>query len=149
MRTYDDREWGQGIAESANSEADAARRAAVASLDLPGLSADLIENEQFRFLAAELATAGHSPAAWTTSTTPRRRDSTSTPTGSRVGPRWSGCWNPGAIRPGARFEAPEREVERYDKGIEAYAQRLTRPGRTVAVTLDDIQVTYNDAPTRP
>lgn len=61
VRTYDDREWAQGIAESANGEEDAARRAAVASMDLPGLSADLIEDEQFRALAVELATAGHMP----------------------------------------------------------------------------------------
>ncbi|MER6273900.1 hypothetical protein ACFY0B_43470 [Streptomyces sp. NPDC001797] len=32
LRTYDDQEWAQGIAESANSKADAARRAHVASL---------------------------------------------------------------------------------------------------------------------
>ncbi|OIJ99026.1 hypothetical protein BIV25_11005 [Streptomyces sp. MUSC 14] len=42
LRTYDDQEWAQGIAENKNRVADAAQRAAVASLDLPGLSEDLV-----------------------------------------------------------------------------------------------------------
>jgi hypothetical protein len=150
VRAYDDREWAQRIAESANGEEDAARRAVVASMDLPGLSADLIEDEQFRALAVELATAGHMPYGLTDV------DYTQTP-GFHIYP----CAEPGrakvarllepwgAIRPGARFEAPEREVERYDKDMEAYARLLARPGRTVAVMLDGIQVTYNDPPTRP
>lgn len=61
VRTYDDAQWAQRIAESANSEDEAARRAATPSPDLPGLSDDLIEVEQVRALAVELAMAGHMP----------------------------------------------------------------------------------------
>ncbi|MCX4596774.1 hypothetical protein OG819_46220 [Streptomyces sp. NBC_01549] len=150
VRTYDDREWAQGIAESANGEEDAARRAAVASMDLPGLSADLIEDEQFRSLAVELATAGHMPyglADVDYTQTPGFHIYPSAEPGRAKVARLLEPW--GAIRPGARFEAPEREVELYDKDMEAYARLLTRPGRTVAVMLDGIQVTYNNPPTRP
>ncbi|MER5924895.1 hypothetical protein [Streptomyces mirabilis] len=150
VRTYDDREWAQGIAESANGEEDAARRAAVASMDLPGLSADLIEDEQFRALAVELATAGHMPYGLDDvdyTQTPGFHIYPSAEPGRAKVARLLEPW--GAIRPGARFEAPEREVERYDKDMEAYARLLTRPGQTVAVMLDGIQVTYNGPPNRP
>lgn len=150
VRTYDDREWAQGIAESANGEEDAARRAQVASMDLPGLSADLIEDEQFRTLAVELATAGHMPYGLTDvdyTQTPGFHIYPSAEPGRAKVARLLEPW--GAIRPGARFEAPEREVERYDKDMEAYARLLARPGRTVAVMVDGIQVTYNNPPTRP
>ncbi|NUK21648.1 hypothetical protein [Streptomyces lunaelactis] len=150
VRTYDDREWAQRIAESANSEEDAARRSEVASMDLPGLSADLIEDEQFRTLAVELAIAGHMPyglADVDYTQTPGFHIYPSAEPGTAKVARLLEPW--GAIRPGARFEAPEREVERYDKDMEAYARLLSRPGRTVAVMLDGIQVTYNDPPTRP
>ncbi|MEU2588250.1 hypothetical protein ABZ612_36425 [Streptomyces avermitilis] len=149
VRTYDDREWAQGIAESANSSEDAARRAAVASLDLPGLSEDLIEEEQFRLLAVELATAGHMPyglADVDYTQTPGFHIYPSAEPGRAKVARLLEPW--GAIRPGSRFEAPEREVERYDEDMEAYARLLARAGRTVAVMLDGIQVTYNDPPTR-
>jgi hypothetical protein len=150
LRTYDDQEWAQGIAQSANSEADAARRAAVASLDLPGLSEDLIEEEQWRALAVELATAGHMPYGLDDV------DYTQTP-GFHIYP----CAEPGtakvarllepwgAIQPGARCEAPEREAERYVKDMEAYARLLASPGRTVAVRPDGIHVTFSDPPPGP
>ncbi|MET8453756.1 hypothetical protein [Streptomyces sp. NPDC005209] len=150
LRTYDDQEWAQGITESANSEADAARRATVASLDLPGLSEDLIEEEQWRSLAVELATAGHMPYGLDDvdyTQTPGFHIYLSAEPGTTKVARLLEPW--GAIRPGARFEAPEREVERYDKDMEAYARLLTSPGRTVAVRLDGIQVTFSDPPTRP
>ncbi|MBL1110501.1 hypothetical protein JK361_39180 [Streptomyces sp. 5-8] len=150
LRTYDDREWAHGIAESANGEEDAARRAAAASLDLPGLSADLIEDEQFRALAVGLATAGHIPYGLTDvdyTQTPGFHIYPSAEPGRVKVARLLEPW--GAIRPGARFKAPEREVERYDKDMEAYARLLTRPGQTAAVMLDGIQVTYNDPLTKP
>ncbi|PWI04911.1 hypothetical protein DIZ27_42420 [Streptomyces sp. NWU339] len=150
VRTYDDREWAQGIAESANGEADAARRAQVASMDLPGLSADLIEDEQFRALAVELATTGHMPYGLPEidyTQTPGFHIYPSAEPGTAKVARLLEPW--GAIRPGARCEAPEREVERYDEDMEAYARLLTRPGRTVAVRLDGVQVTFSEPPTRP
>ncbi|GHE34869.1 hypothetical protein [Streptomyces capitiformicae] len=150
VRTYDDQEWAQGITESANGEEDAARRAAVTSMDLPGLSADLIEEEQWRALAVELATAGHMPYGLTDvdyTQTPGFHIYPSAEPGTAKVARLLEPW--GAIRPGARFEAPELEVERYDQDMEAYAQLLTSPGRTVAVRLDGIQVTFSDPPTRP
>ncbi|MER5200053.1 hypothetical protein ACWD3J_41905 [Streptomyces sp. NPDC002755] len=150
VRTYDDREWAQGVAESANGEEDAARRAVVASMDLPGLSADLIEDQQFRALAVELAAAGHMPyglADVDYTQTPGFHIYPSAEPGRAKVARLLEPW--GAIRPGARFEAPEREVERYDEDMEAYARLLARPGRVVAVMLDGIQVTYNDPPARP
>jgi hypothetical protein len=150
VRTYDDPEWAQGITESANREEDAARRAQVASMDLPGLSADLIEQEQFRTLAVELATAGHMPYGLTDvdyTQTPGFHICPSAEPGKAKVARLLEPW--GVIRPGARLEAPEREVERYDKDMEAYARLLARPGRTVAVMLDGIQITYNDPPTSP
>lgn len=150
VRTYDDREWAQGIAESANREEDAARRAAVASMDLPGLSADLIEEEQWRSLAVELATAGHMPYGLTDvdyTQTPGFHIYPSAEPGTAKVTRLLEPW--GAIRPGARFEAPEREGERYDKDMEAYAQLMNSPGRTVTVQLDGIQVAFNDPPPGP
>lgn len=149
LRTSDDREWAQGIAESANGEEDAVRRAAVAAMDLPGLSADLIEDEQFRALTVELATAGHMPYGLDDvdyTQTPGFHIYPSAVPGRAKVARLLEPW--GAIRPGARFEAPEREVELCDTDMEAYALLLTRPGRTVAVMLDGIQVTHNDPPTR-
>ncbi|MCX5251921.1 hypothetical protein OG895_43525 [Streptomyces sp. NBC_00201] len=150
VRTYDDAQWAQRIAESANSEDEAARRAATPSPDLPGLSDDLIEVEQVRALAVELAMAGHMPYGLVDV------DYTQTP-GFFIypGPQPSAVrvarllepW--GAIRPGARFEAPEREVERYDRELRAYARLLNGPGRTVAVQLDGIQVTFSAPPPRP
>lgn len=150
VRTYDDQEWAQGIAESANGEEDAARRAAVASMDLPGLSADLVEEEQWRAMAVELATAGHMPYGLTDvdyTQAPGFHIYPSAEPGTANVARLLEPW--GAIRPGARFEAPELEVERYDQDMEAYAQLLTSRGRTVAVRLDGIQVTFSDPPTRP
>ncbi|GHF15069.1 hypothetical protein GCM10014715_82980 [Streptomyces spiralis] len=141
---------GPGIAERVNSEADAARRAAVASLDLPGLSEDLVEEEQWRALAVELATAGHMPYGLDGvdyTQTPGFHIYPSGEPGTAKVARLLEPW--GAIRPGARFEAPEREVARYDEDMEAYARLLTRPDRTVAVMLDGIQVTYSNPPTRP
>jgi hypothetical protein len=125
-----------------------ARRAAVASLDLPGLSEDLIDEAQFRALAVELAIAGHMPYGLDDI------DYTQTPgfhiySGPHAGvakvARLLEPW--GAIRPGARFEAPEREVERYDEDMEAYARLLSSPGRTVTVRLDGILVAFGDPPT--
>ncbi|MFF7534561.1 hypothetical protein ACFZB2_36490 [Streptomyces bobili] len=119
-------------------------------MDLPGLSADLIEDEQFRALAVELAAAGHMPYGLTDvdyTQTPGFHIYPSAEPGRAKVARLLEPW--GAIRPGARFEAPEREVERYDMDMEAYARLLARTGRTVAVMLDGIQVTYDDPPTRP
>ncbi|MFC8520490.1 hypothetical protein [Streptomyces sp. NPDC057257] len=150
VRTYDDQEWAQGIAESANSEADAARRAAVASLSLPGLSEDLIEEEQWRALAVELATAGHMPYGLGDvdyTQMPGFHIYPSAEPGTAKVARLLEPW--GAIRPGARLKAPEREVERYDKDMEAYARLLTSPGRTVAVRQDGIQVRFSDPPAGP
>ncbi|MFI7406912.1 hypothetical protein ACIBW9_41730 [Streptomyces sp. NPDC049541] len=145
VRTYDDAQWAQRIAESASSEDEAARRAGTPSADLPGLSDDLIEVEQVRALAVELAMAGHMPYGLVDV------DYTQTP-GFFIYPgpqpsmvRVARLLEPwGAIRPGARFEAPKHEVERYDTELEAYARLLNGPGQTVAVQLDGIQVTFSD-----
>ncbi|PBC92363.1 hypothetical protein BX281_0010 [Streptomyces sp. Ag82_O1-15] len=76
-------------------------------MDLPGLSADLIEDEQFRALTVELATAGHMPyglddADYTQ--TPGFHIYPSAKPGTAKVARLLEPW--GAIRPGARFEAP-------------------------------------------
>ncbi|WP_326757322.1 hypothetical protein OHB35_53285 [Streptomyces phaeochromogenes] len=151
VRTYADQEWAQQIADSANGEEDTARSAAAASMDLAGMSADLIDSIQFRQLATELATAGHMPYGLDDV------DYTQTPGflilepgGSPGVARVARVLEPwGSVRPGSRREAPEREAERYDADLETYAQLLTRPGRTAAVMPDGIQVTFNDPPTRP
>jgi hypothetical protein len=119
-------------------------------MDLPGLSADLIEDEQFRTLAVELATAGHMPYGLDDV------DYTQTP-GFHIYPspepgtaKVARLLEPrGAIRPGGRFEAPEHEVARYDEDMESYAQLLSRPGRKVDVRPDGILVTFSDPPTKP
>lgn len=150
VRTYDDREWAQGIAESADGEEDAARRAQVASMDLPGLSADLIEDEQFRALALELPTAGHMPYGLTDvdyAQTPGFHIYPSAEPGRAKVARLLEPW--GAIRPGARFEAPEREVERYDKDMEAYARLLHGLGRNVTITTGSVQVQFDSPPPGP
>lgn len=61
VHTYSDAQWAESVAESAEREADAARQAAVASLELPGLTEDLLDDEQLRALAVELAVAGLMP----------------------------------------------------------------------------------------
>ncbi|MEV5850380.1 hypothetical protein AB0M32_51345 [Streptomyces sp. NPDC051985] len=147
LRTYSDQEWAQGIADSANNEADAARHAAVASLELPGLSEDLVEEEEWRSVAVKLAAAGHMPYGLVDV------DYTQTP-GFHIYPsagvrtaRVARLLEPwGVIRPGARPEVPEYEVERYDEDMKDYARLLTAPGRTVAVRPDGIEVTLSDPP---
>ncbi|WP_419664781.1 hypothetical protein [Streptomyces sp. 2-1] len=145
VRTYDDQEWAQQIADSANGEEDTARSVAVASMDLAGMSADLIEDERFRALAVELATAGHMPYglddvdyAQTAGFHIYPYPAPGTAKVARLLEPW------GAIRTGARFEAPEREVERYDADLEAYAQLLNRPNRRVTVTGDGVHVQLDD-----
>ncbi|WP_369228758.1 hypothetical protein AB5J56_00035 [Streptomyces sp. R21] len=149
-RTYGDREWALAIADGANREEDAARRAKVVSMNLPGMSHDLIEEERFRALAVELATAGHMPYGLSDvdyTQTPGFHIFPSPQPGAAKVARLLEPW--GSIRPGARLEAPDREVERHDKDMETYARLLTKPGRTVAVRTDGIHVTHNSPPTRP
>ncbi|MER8009744.1 hypothetical protein [Streptomyces sp. NPDC094149] len=149
VHTYDDAEWARQIAESASGQDKVARRAGTPSPDLPGLADDLIEAEQAREMAVELAVAGHMPYGLIDV------DYTRTP-GFFIYPGAPGVvrvarllepW--GAIRPGARFEASEHEVQRYDADVEAYARLLNTPGRSAAVQLDGIQVTFSDPPSRP
>ncbi|MGW7719804.1 hypothetical protein ACWGKK_36675 [Streptomyces chartreusis] len=149
VRTYTDAEWAEGIAESANRADETARRSGACSLDLPGLSEKLIDNAQFRFLALELATAGHMPYGLTDV------DYTQTPgflvlgaSGKSDMARVARLLDPwGAVRPGERLEAPAQEDERFSKDLEAYAQALSGPGRTVTTAADGVWVAFD--PTSP
>ncbi|WP_406436461.1 hypothetical protein OHB14_62340 [Streptomyces sp. NBC_01613] len=145
VHTYDDAEWAEGVAESANREDEAARHAGVPSLDLPGLWSHLIDKDQFRALAVELATAGHMPYGLADV------DYTQTPGFLILEPggepevaRVARLLEPwGSIRPGDRREAPAQEVERFDKDLEAYARALAAPGRTVTITADGVRVAFD------
>ncbi|MGW7671467.1 hypothetical protein ACWGJX_30740 [Streptomyces sp. NPDC054775] len=147
VRTYEDAAWAQRVAESASAEYEAAQCAGTPSLDLPGLSTDLIESEHVRSLAVELAMAGHMPYGLTDVDYTQTAGFFIYP-GPRVGAvRVARLLEPwGSIRPGARFEAPEVEVERYDQDVEAYGRLLCGPGRTVTVQSDGIQVTFGPSP---
>ncbi|MGW2556425.1 hypothetical protein [Streptomyces sp. NPDC001635] len=147
VRTYEDAEWAQGIADSASSEHEAAQRAGTPSLDLPGLSTDLIESEHVRTLAVELAMAGHMPYGLTDVDYTQTAGFFIYPGPHAGAVRVARLLEPwGSIRPAARFEAPETEVERYDRDTEAYARLLCGPGRTVTVHSDGIQVTFEPPP---
>ncbi|WP_019074683.1 hypothetical protein [Streptomyces hokutonensis] len=150
VHTYTDADRARGLADSENREAEAARDAGVASLDLPGLWPDLIDRDEFRSLAVELATAGHMPYGLTDVDytqvpgfliLPGRK-----PAVARVA-RLLEPW--GAIRPGVRREATALEAERFDKDLEDYARALAAPGRTVDVMEDGLRVTFDPVPDRP
>ncbi|MEU0949866.1 hypothetical protein ABZ379_45500 [Streptomyces canus] len=150
VRTYDDAEWAQGIAEGANREYEAARRAGTVSLDLPGLWFELIDKDEFRSLAVELATSGHMPYGLLDV------DYTQTPGflifgGSEPGvARVARLLEPwGSLRPGDRLEAPAHEAERFDRDLEAYARVLEAPGRTVSIAEHAVRVTFDPAPSMP
>ncbi|GGP80877.1 hypothetical protein [Streptomyces melanogenes] len=145
VHTYGDPQWAKSVAEGAEREADAARQAAVASLELPGLAEDLIEDEQFRALAVELSVAGLMPYGlpdidYTRTPGFQIYRSAGTAKVARVLEPW------GSVRPGARFDAPGYEAERYDRDMEAYAQLLGRPGRAVTVEPDGLRVQLDNPP---
>ena len=138
----------EGIAESANREDETARRGGIPSLELPGMSSQLIGNAQFRTLALDLATAGHMPYGLTDV------DYTRTPgflilqaEGKADVARVARLLEPwGAVRPGERREAPAQEAERFSTDLDAYARAMTAPGRTVTVAADGVRVTFDPAP---
>ncbi|MFD9791311.1 hypothetical protein ACFWXK_10195 [Streptomyces sp. NPDC059070] len=147
VRTYGDAQWALGIAESAERENEAARAAEAASLDLAGLSEDLIEADHVRALAVDLAMAGYMPYGLS------GVDDAETP-GFLICPAPHGAvtvsrllepW--GSVRPGTRLPAPDHEGEHYDQDLQAYASVLARPGRTVTVTAHEVHVQFDD-PTR-
>ena len=151
LHTYTDAERAQGIAASENRADEAARRAGAASPDLPGLWQDLIDRDQFRSLAVELATAGHMPYGLT------HVDYTRTPgflilePGGKPGvARIARLLEPwGAVRPGVRREATAQEGQLFDKDLEDYARVLEAPGRTVDIMEDGVRVTFDPVPTGP
>ncbi|MEU6653395.1 hypothetical protein ABZ904_29160 [Streptomyces sp. NPDC046900] len=100
-----------------------------------------------RSLAVELAMAGHMPYGLTDVDYTQTAGFFIYP-GPRVGAvRVARLLEPwGSIRPGARFEAPKPEVERYDRDMEAYALLMSGPGRTVTVQPDGIQVAFDRPP---
>lgn len=146
VRTYDDAEWARGIAESANREYEAARRTGTVSLDLPGLSSELIDKDEYRRLAVELATSGHMPYGLPDV------DYTQTPGFLILGGSAPGVasvtrllepW--GSRRPGDRTDAPAHAAEHFDRDLKAYARALEAPGRTVAITDQAVRVTFDPA----
>ena len=151
LHTYTDAERAQGIAESGNREDDATHLAGVASTDLPGLWPDLIERDQFRALAVELATSGHMPYGLSDVDYTRTPGFLILEPGGKPGvARVARLLEPwGAVRPGARREATAQEGELFDKDLEDYARVLEAPGRTVDVMEDGVRVTFDPATTGP
>jgi hypothetical protein len=147
VHTYDDTEWAQGAADSMNRTEEAARRKGVASLDLPGLSGELVETDHVRALAVELAMAGHLPYGLVDGDYEKTAGFLIYP-GPQPGTvhiaRLLEPW--GSVRPGDRREAPDHQAARYDQDLEAYAQLLSGPGRIVVVQPDGIQVTFTAPP---
>ncbi|MEU5436496.1 hypothetical protein AB0G73_24385 [Streptomyces sp. NPDC020719] len=147
VRTYGDAQWALGVAESAEREYEAARAAEAASLDLAGLSEDLIEAEHVRALAVDLAVAGYMPygqSAVYDAETPGFLICPA-PQGAVTVSRLLEPW--GSVRPGTRLPAPDHEGEHYDQDLQAYATVLARPGRTVTVAAHEVRVQFDD-PTR-
>ncbi|MDV9174231.1 hypothetical protein R6V09_29495 [Streptomyces sp. W16] len=150
VNTYTDTDRAQGAAGSENREAEAARHAGAASLDLPGLWPDLIDRDEFRSLAVELATAGHMPYGLTDADYIRTPGFLILPGKNPAVTRVARLLEPwGAIRPGVRREATAQEGERFEKDLEDYARVLAAPGRTVDVMEDGVRVTFGPVPTEP